>query len=284
MPFWRLFVRMYQYLKRKFTSSEPSLLSSKCLAQPNIARRWKEPVSAAHTDLICLLLFFLTGLCDSSAYNGWSCFLGMQTGNTVFLGLGASHQPETRPWGWLKSIVSMLSFFLGAVAFSIGMRGAGALRRSTLFLSFFVQTLLILIAVSLIETDITPLAFTNFDEDGLRDGEPPFLELVPISILAFQSAGGMAFSRALGYSEMPTVVLTTVYFDIASDPRLTDCTTANPKRNRRLGGVVALLIGAISGGWLSRSDGGMESSFWTAAGLKGVVAFAWLFWKAAPIS
>jgi hypothetical protein len=37
-------------------------------------------VDPTYADLICLLLCFLTGLCDSSAYNAWSCFLGMQTG------------------------------------------------------------------------------------------------------------------------------------------------------------------------------------------------------------
>lgn len=48
--------------------------------QSSLTRRWKESVDPTHADLICLLLCFLTGLCDSSAYNAWSCFLGMQTG------------------------------------------------------------------------------------------------------------------------------------------------------------------------------------------------------------
>lgn len=48
--------------------------------QSSFTRRWKESVDPTHADLICLLLCFLTGLCDSSAYNAWSCFLGMQTG------------------------------------------------------------------------------------------------------------------------------------------------------------------------------------------------------------
>jgi hypothetical protein len=48
--------------------------------QSSFMRRWKETVDPANADLVCLLLCFLTGLCDSSAYNAWSCFLGMQTG------------------------------------------------------------------------------------------------------------------------------------------------------------------------------------------------------------
>lgn len=50
--------------------------------QSSVAQRWKQTLSPTHADLVCLLLTFLTGLCDSSAYNAWSCFLGMQTGTS----------------------------------------------------------------------------------------------------------------------------------------------------------------------------------------------------------
>ncbi|OQD95408.1 hypothetical protein PENSOL_c020G10289 [Penicillium solitum] len=282
--------------------------------QSSVAQRWKQNLSPTHADLVCLLLTFLTGLCDSSAYNAWSCFLGMQTGtshsrrspakggakpkpptnipretqktnnpssktgNTIFLGLGASNQPNNKPWGWLKSLVSIASFFFGSMIFSIAMRSVGSLRRGTLFVSFFVQTILIIIAVALIEADLIP----HTSSDATLTGGPLFLELIPIGLLAFQSAGGMTCSRALGYNEIPTVVLTSVYFDIASDPKITDKPNTNVKRNRRVGGVVCLLIGAIVGGWLSRSSGGMQSALWMAAGLKFVAAIGWLFWKAAP--
>lgn len=202
----------------------------------------------------------------------------LETGNTIFLGLGASAQPNNKPWGWLKSLVSIAAFFVGAMIFSIVMRSVGAVRRGTLFVSFLVQTMLIVIAVALIEADLIP----HTPADAALTGGKLFLELIPIALLAFQSAGGMTCSRALGYNEIPTVVLTSVYFDIASDPKITDKPTANAKRNRRVGGVVCLLIGAIVGGWLSRSSGGMQSALWMAAGLKFVAAIAWLFWKAAP--
>lgn len=191
------------------------------------------------------------------------------------MGLGASNQPASKPWGWLKSLVSILAFFLGAMVFSIAMRSVGALRRGTLFVSFLAQTVLIIIAVALIEADLIP----HTSDDMNLDGGPLFLELIPIALLAFQSAGGMTCSRSLGYNEIPTVVLTSVYFDIASDAKILDKPTANVKRNRRVGGVVFLLIGAIVGGWMSRSSGGMQSALWLAAGLKFVAAFGWLVWK-----
>lgn len=43
---------------------------------------WSQSVSARYADLLCLILCFITGLCDSAAYNAWSCFLAMQTGSS----------------------------------------------------------------------------------------------------------------------------------------------------------------------------------------------------------
>ena len=50
--------------------------------ESSLAQRWKQNLTPTHADFVCLLLTFLTGLCDSSAYNAWSCFLGMQTGTS----------------------------------------------------------------------------------------------------------------------------------------------------------------------------------------------------------
>ncbi|CAG8951251.1 hypothetical protein HYFRA_00007999 [Hymenoscyphus fraxineus] len=38
--------------------------------------------------------------------------------NTVFLALGAAGQPITRPYGWLKSFTSIVSFLLGCYVFA----------------------------------------------------------------------------------------------------------------------------------------------------------------------
>ncbi|KAF7173716.1 hypothetical protein CNMCM6106_007761 [Aspergillus hiratsukae] len=169
-----------------------------------LAQFWRQSVDPTYADLICLLLALNTGLCDSSAYNAWSCFLAMQTGNTIFLGLGASGQPTSKPWGWLKSLTSIASFFIGAFIFSNVTRRTGARRRGTLFVSFMVQTILIVIAVALIEANLIP----HTEDDAALTGGPLFLELIPIALLAFQSAGSITSSRALGYNEIPAVVLT----------------------------------------------------------------------------
>ncbi|KAL4779364.1 hypothetical protein BJX76DRAFT_341035 [Aspergillus varians] len=234
--------------------------------------RWTQSISPQYADILCLVLCFVTGLCDSAAYNAWSCFLAMQTGNTIFLGLGASDLPQGKPWGWLKSLTSIVAFFLGAFLFSLYGRHIGARKRITLVTSFIFQAILIIIAVALIEADLIP--HTSAEAARLSGGKL-FLELIPIALLAFQSAGSMTAARGLGYNEIPTVVLTSVYFDVASDPKIVREVRSNVKRNRRVGSVVCLLIGAIVGGWLSRSSGGMESALWVSAALKGAIKVFW---------
>jgi hypothetical protein len=49
----------------------------------SLARYWNQAVDTAYADIVCLLLCLITGLCDSSAYNAWSCFLGMQTSQSM---------------------------------------------------------------------------------------------------------------------------------------------------------------------------------------------------------
>lgn len=196
-------------------------------------------------------------------------------GNTVFLGLGASGQPFTKPYGWLKSLVSISSFFCGAFTFSHATRRAGPRLRGTLFASFLVQCIFIMIAAGLIEGDLIPHTINDL---SLTSGRL-FLELIPLFLLAFQFGGQLAASRGMGFNEIPTVVLTSVYFDIATDPALTAPPTQNVKRNRRIGSVTGILVGAIAAGWLSRSSGGMQSALWIAGGLKFCIAIAWLFWK-----
>ncbi|KAE8145523.1 hypothetical protein BDV25DRAFT_164484 [Aspergillus avenaceus] len=260
--------------KANFEGSTPDL-EGQPPKTSSFSQWWKKSIDTKYTDFVCLLLCFTTGLCDSSAYNAWSCFLAMQTGNTIFLGLGASGQPNNKPWGWLKSLCSIAFFFIGAFIFANITRRAGSRRRGTLFVSFVIQSILIIIAVALIEGDLIP----HTSSDASLTGGPLFLELIPIALLAFQSAGSITSSRSLGYNEIPTVVLTSVYFDVASDPKLAAVPTTNVKRNRRIGSVVLLLVGAIVGGWLSKSSGGMQSALWMAAGVKMVIGLVWLVWK-----
>ncbi|KAK9312497.1 hypothetical protein V1522DRAFT_446464 [Lipomyces starkeyi] len=243
-----------------------------------LARRWKEEVIISHADIVFIICYFITGLVDSSAFNAWSCFAIMQTGNTIFLGLGASNQPEGNPYGWLKSLITVCFFLTGSFIFSQLSRRIGIRQRRVLIISFFVQGICILISAALIQRDIVPHPSTTGSGSVL--GGRLFLELIPLFLLAFQGGGQMAASRGMGFNELPTTVLTSVYYDLASDPGLAAWPSENVKRNRRIGGVVALLIGAIAGGWIFKSKDGLATALWIGAGLKLAIAISWCFWKA----
>ncbi|KAK9235247.1 hypothetical protein V1525DRAFT_281329 [Lipomyces kononenkoae] len=241
-----------------------------------LADRWKENINLKHAEYVFILCYFFTGLLDCCAFNAWSCFAIMQTGNTIFLGLGASNQPVGNPYGWLKSLIAICCFIIGCFTFSQARR-IGLRQRRMLSLSFLVQSICILVAAALIQADIIPHP-SNTTRVPSDIGNRLFLELIPLALLAFQGGGQMAASRGLGFNELPTTVLTSVYYDVASDPLLT--ARHNVKRSRRLLGSVALLIGAIVGGFIFKSDAGLAAALWLAGGLKFAIAVVWCFWKA----
>lgn len=107
-----------------------------------------------------------------------------------------------------------------------------------------------------------------------------FMELLPLGFLAFQSGGQIVTSRLLGFNEVPTTVLTSVYCDLASDPKILK--RDNVKRNRRIGAVICILVGGIAGGWISRSSAGLSAALWLAAAIKMVIALSWSIWNPAP--
>lgn len=108
----------------------------------------------------------------------------------------------------------------------------------------------------------------------------PWLDLIPISLLSFQAAGKVVASRMLQYNALPTVVLTTLYNDLASDPGFfTGGLMGNVGRNRRIGGLFFYFGGAVAGGAFARGSPGFSGLLWTAAAIKTAIVFAWLLWR-----
>lgn len=275
-------------------------------------------VSTRWADLVLMVNFFISGLVDSGAYNAYSCFVSMQvsrpinpndsipsskpnvltsnnqTGNTIFLALGANSLPiDTPSLAWLKSLTAILSFLLGAALISLFHRTFGERKRWVLAASFFFQMLVTALAAVLVHSG-------SSSESPVRPGEPsapeltsltmiggipryigfPTMDLVAIGLLSFQASGKVVASRVLGFNALPSVVLTTLYNDLASDPALfTAGLMGNVQRNRRGGGLIFYIFGALLGGVFARSSVGFAGALWFTAGVKVFIVVAWLMWR-----
>lgn len=186
-------------------------------------------------------------------------------GNTVYLGLGliAPHEGIR----WVKAGTSIASFCLGSFLFARFHRYFSPAKRWVLIASYSFQTLLIFLAASIV----------TFGDDESASKDLHWQVLVPLASVAFQSSGQAVTSRALKYNGLTSVVLTSNYCDLFSDPQL--FALHNVERNRRIAAPVLLLFGACLGGLFAHSSVGLSGALWTAVFLKSFAIIAWVFWK-----
>lgn len=261
--------------------------------KPSIAGQTPGPFRRLHTHLtaeittsnataIMLTCCLISGLVDSAIYNAYGTFVSMQTGNTIFLGLGGAtslHQPPNpKPYGWAKSLTSIACFCLGCFVFSHLSRWVGPLKRGTLVASFLLQSVIVLVAAAVVQAGAVDGNLGTIPSDIDWKSE------IPVALLSFQSAGQIIGSRTLNLAEIPSVVLTSMLCDIASDPNLTGSWKSNVKRNRRTMAFLGILVGAIVGGFISEGTGKMQVVLWIAGALKLLITFAWLVWPHKRIS
>ncbi|KAF2143945.1 uncharacterized protein K452DRAFT_268460 [Aplosporella prunicola CBS 121167] len=230
-------------------------------------------VSPENTDLLLLLCSLASGLTDSTLYNAYNTFVSMQTGNTIFVALGASNQ-NTKPYGWARSLCSIGFFILGSLFFSRLYNFLGPRCRRTLVLSFLIQTLFVMVAAAIVEGGAINGNVPNVSDPGVVRWN----ELAPVAMLSFQSAGQIVTSRALALGEIPTVVITSLLCDLMSDTAILAGLTQNIKRNRRIAAFTLTLVGAIAGGWISKATKGVEAALWVVMGIKFLLMSAWIVW------
>ncbi|KXJ91759.1 hypothetical protein Micbo1qcDRAFT_161776 [Microdochium bolleyi] len=242
---------------RSSASSSPSSLSRHMSAE--LTRDW--------ADVVLIFCYIITGLLDSASISTWGSFVSMQTGNTVYLGLGLAAPSEgTR---WIKSGTSVAFFCIGSVCFSAFHRAFSPRRRWVLCASLAVQALFIIAAALILQ--LGPKSENPQNSIG-------WTELVPIALIAFQACGQAVISRALKYNALTSVVLTSVYCDLFSDARL--LAGDNVERNQRLAAPVCLVLGAVIGGLIAHTSLSTAGTLWLAALLKLVVVGTWLVWPA----
>ena len=71
---------------------QPLLANPRKPENRSLAARWKShmvaEVSRDWADIVLILCYLITGLLDSASISVWGSFVSMQTGNTVYIGLG----------------------------------------------------------------------------------------------------------------------------------------------------------------------------------------------------
>lgn len=232
----------------------------------HLSRYLQHEIDTRHGDLLLLCCYIITGLLDSSAVFIWGSFVSMQTGNTVYFGLGLVGTDDDR---WIKSGVSIAGFCLGSLCFAAFHRAFAPRQRWILCASFVAQFICVTMA-AIIVTIFRPA----------RDAPLSWVVLVPLALVAFQSSGQAVTSRVLNHNGLTSVVLTSIYCDLFSHPDLlSKKVIGNVEEMRRAGAVVCLLFGVVLGGLWAHSSVGMMGALWTAAVLKGLIIIAWLSWR-----
>ncbi|KAI3395884.1 hypothetical protein diail_669 [Diaporthe ilicicola] len=264
-------------------SSAMPAQDSKPAPKPGFIARLRDEINPSHSDLPVLATCFVSGLCDSVAFNASSVFVSMQTGNTIFLALGTANLPFGAETLWLRALVSIVCFWAGCWFFSQSRR-VKAKAKSTLAGSFLIQSLFILIAAAVSQSGAVP-AFgmhnlgTAAAHERLAQYETESMTLLPLALLAFQFGGQIVTSRVLGFNEVPTNVLTSLYCDLFSDPLILAPVGKNVKRNRRVVAVLLMVAGGILGAWLQKSKAGMPAALWIGGAIKMAIAVSWVGWK-----
>ncbi|KAH7156445.1 hypothetical protein EDB81DRAFT_787088 [Dactylonectria macrodidyma] len=248
----------------------PLLQSSRRPGRAGWRRRMTAELSCSWADAVLLACYLVTGLLDSSSIQVWGAFVSMQTGNTVYVGLGLASLVSTTPSPRLfKSAVSISCFCLGSFFFARFHRFFSPRRRWVLCASFAAQSLLTSAAALITSTHPPGVN----EKDALA-----WNVLLPIALVAFQSCGQAVTSRALRQEALTSVVLTGIYCDLFSDRDL--FALQNVTRNRRVAAPLLLLLGAVAGGLFSNSSVGIAGTLWIAAGLKLCMVVTWFFWAA----
>ena len=269
---WRQLRHLTTMSNRSEHPQESPTLPPRPSVRTRLATHLSHQLSPTSAHYVLLLCTSLSGASDAAAYATYSTFLSMQTGNTIFLALGASGQPVTRPHAWLHSLTSIVFFCIGCFLFFRVMRALGSegRTRGALLGSFAVQAACLFLGAGLVTGGVMPKG----GGDPMAWGWP---EVGLIAILAFQAGGQMVASRVMQCTEVPTTVLTSVYCDLMGDVRLFG--GGNAKRDKRATGVVCMIAGGVVGGWINKAAG-LGPVLWACGGVKVILVAVWWWWRA----
>lgn len=278
----------------------------------NLHSHLTQPLSPTSLSHLLLVFYFLTGILDSSAILTLGAFVSMQTGNTVYFGSGVmvpliGTQKQHNDGGgdngdkWIRAGISMGSFCLGSWGFAKFHWFFGARKKKNkngkdgekeeihktrwlILCSIFFQMGLLGIAGVVVPSSSSSSSSTTTNIQVNHHQQKLPLDLnfpvtLALTLISLQSSGQAYLSRIFGYNSLTSVVLTSIYLDLFSDPQL--FSHHHGERFRRVAAVVCLLAGAMLGGCMVNFGlwGGLKGALWVAVGVKGVVGLGCWFWR-----
>ncbi|KAG7089597.1 hypothetical protein E1B28_011264 [Marasmius oreades] len=222
---------------------------------------------------------FMTGFIDSISFSAVFVWCGFQTGNFVQLAVALARlfegPPGQRDQSFHKAdqqaLASLLAFNVGALFGRWGDH-LGSHKRLWLIIGTFVQTLLTMAAA---------LTIWKSGSGAIADnrGDPAWTNGLSLAAIIFMSASlgvqGIQGKR-LNTQFTTTIVLTTVWVELMSDPSLFNLRRKVITRDHKLIAASSLFIG----GFVSRAILGKIGSAGTlgvAVGLRALITLAWLF-------
>lgn len=178
---------------------------------------------------LMLVLTFVTGVVDSVGYLGLDrVFVGNMTGNIVILGMGLAGADELPVLGPAMALVAFT-----AAAFVTGL----VLRTQPSGWTSRVSLCLVAGSAALVGCTI---AIFMIDTAANTAGQ-----LVIAAVTAATMGAQAAVARKVGVKDMTTVVVTSTLTSLASESWMSGGRSA--LWNRRIGAILAILIGAVVG-------------------------------------
>ncbi|KAJ7204590.1 hypothetical protein C8J57DRAFT_1441484 [Mycena rebaudengoi] len=216
--------------------------------------------------------FTYAGVEDAISFTAIFVWCGFQTGNFAQLALAIARLWEIAPSGSghdthfhiadKKAITSLLSFNAGAFLGRLGDR-IGPHKRSWLVLSTIIQVLL---------TTASALTIWKSGQGSIAElrGDPSWTTALTFVGLAFMSASlgvqGIVGKR-LNTQFTTTIVLTTVWVELVTDPKLF--------YRKKLIAAASLFFGAFAGRALLAKIGA-AGALGVGAGLRVLIALSWI--------
>ncbi|KAH8116002.1 hypothetical protein DFH11DRAFT_1840503 [Phellopilus nigrolimitatus] len=219
---------------------------------------------------------FMTGFIDAITFSAVFVWCGFQTGNTVQLSLAIARlfSPGQTNFEFRmadrQALVSLLTFLGGASLGRLGDR-IGSNTRLWLSLGTFIQALFTMAAA---------LTVWKGGQGSVADdrGDPAWTNAKSFVGLGFASASiGLQgiMGKRVNSQFATTVVLTTVWCELMSDPKLFGRRFVNT-RDHKFIAVFALFLGGFAGRAILDKVGS-AGAFGVGTGIRFLIAIAWLF-------